>query len=578
MKILKVVNEGTLALKWIAKFVSESALSELANVIDVYVNPSEVELAYPGDRANISEDAGWTKVGTVAEFVNTISETTKGTLLAEESAYLGIALKMQETAGNEYQGMDLGGAFDIMVLATQLTYEKDSFDDQYDYDASYTAEIDALRKALAAAQSGDIVEFELTHDAYVDNTIKVPEGVNLILDGNGYKMYMDVSSSGFNAYRAGLTIKNLTITGSAQSAIFTKGDRGIVDGKMVEYLVYPVLENVTVDMDKTDIAPVYFNGMGEATLTNCTITGAGYARDNYVDGAHIFAGAEMKVTVDGGNIGTIFINANGESTTSVFGSSITMNGGTVEKLVLESDWREDQANNAGYTYNGGTVKEVVKVVDTGSELETVLEEGYTVALSRDITLEGHLSSNTMGDIKIDGCGKTLTIRGIYSVGGKNVILNNMTLVDNNPDDYMIYNQGGKVELTKVTYNGNTNKAFQLAGGGEVVLTDCYISGDVTGTYSASNIWCGDGRTVTVNGGSYGSIFMNVSEGANVLSASTITVDDGTIGKLILETEKNTKTGDGNGYKTAVLVKNGGTITELVVNPQNYDLTSLTKLN
>lgn len=133
VKILKIENEGTLALKWYAKFVSTYQLSELANVIDVYVKPSATELAYPTDR-NLE---GYTPVGTVADFVNTIETTTKGSLKAGEAAYLGIALKMRESAGNTYQGMDLGGEFDIQILATQYTYEKDSFNDQYDKDAEY---------------------------------------------------------------------------------------------------------------------------------------------------------------------------------------------------------------------------------------------------------------------------------------------------------------------------------------------------------------------------------------------------------------------------------------------------------
>ena len=133
VKILKVENKGTLALKWKAKFVSGTQLSALAEVIDVYVCPSATELTYPADR---SID-GYTKVGTVAEFVNTIETTTTGKLEASEVAYLGIALKMQETAGNEYQGLDLGGAFDIMILATQLDSEYDSFGNDYDKDSEY---------------------------------------------------------------------------------------------------------------------------------------------------------------------------------------------------------------------------------------------------------------------------------------------------------------------------------------------------------------------------------------------------------------------------------------------------------
>ncbi len=139
VKILKVENEGTLALKWMAKFISENELSELADVIDVYVLPSASELAYPTDGSL----AGYVKVGTVADFVNTIESTTTGVLSAGEVAYLGIALKMDgASVGNDYQGLDLSGSFDITILATQLDSEKDSFGSGYDADAEYpTVEI-----------------------------------------------------------------------------------------------------------------------------------------------------------------------------------------------------------------------------------------------------------------------------------------------------------------------------------------------------------------------------------------------------------------------------------------------------
>ena len=138
VQLLKVENEGNLALKWMAKFVCMEELTDLAKVIDVYVLPYGVlenadSVTLPADR-NLT---GYTKVGTVAEFVNTIETTTTGSLEAGEAAYLGIALKMQESAGNEYQGMDLGAAFDIQILATQYTSESDSFNNQYDEDAEY---------------------------------------------------------------------------------------------------------------------------------------------------------------------------------------------------------------------------------------------------------------------------------------------------------------------------------------------------------------------------------------------------------------------------------------------------------
>ena len=132
VKLLKVENEGTLALKWKARFVSSVSLSALADVIDVYVCPTDTEPSFP-----TRELVGYNKVGTVKEFVNTIEDTTKGELAAQEFAYLGIALKMQETAGNEYQGLSLGGAFDIQIVATQFTAEEDSFGNDFDTNATY---------------------------------------------------------------------------------------------------------------------------------------------------------------------------------------------------------------------------------------------------------------------------------------------------------------------------------------------------------------------------------------------------------------------------------------------------------
>lgn len=161
-KILKIENEGNLALKWVAKFYSEKQLSILADVIDVYVLPSNTELAYPTDRSL----AGYTHVGTLSDFINSIEETTNGSLEAKQSAYLGIALKMREEAGNEYQNLSLGGAFDIRIFATQHTSESDSFNNQYDKNSLFDGFVD---KSILTSQGkylndgADSVNFSIYH-------------------------------------------------------------------------------------------------------------------------------------------------------------------------------------------------------------------------------------------------------------------------------------------------------------------------------------------------------------------------------------------------------------------------------
>ena len=141
-KLLKVENEGSLALKWKAVFVSNTELGILADVIDVFVKPGVTEAEY---NALTRDDlATWTNAGTDRELVKGIETYTYGTLNPKgttgDSATLGIALKMREEAGNEYKNESIA-PFDIKILATQYTYEKDSFEDQFDKDAPKLTDI-----------------------------------------------------------------------------------------------------------------------------------------------------------------------------------------------------------------------------------------------------------------------------------------------------------------------------------------------------------------------------------------------------------------------------------------------------
>ena len=184
VKVLQVKNLGDLALKWVATFVSEKPLSILTDVIDVYVCPSASELGYPADR----DLSGYTLVGNLTQFINTLQQTTYGTLEAEQSAYLGIALKMRESAGNEYQGLSLGGAFDIRIAATQWTgaNESDSFDNQYDKEATYPALFDNLEMEASIEGKVDadnkLAEQIVLRDSDYGVVVTIPVGT-LIAEG-----------------------------------------------------------------------------------------------------------------------------------------------------------------------------------------------------------------------------------------------------------------------------------------------------------------------------------------------------------------------------------------------------------
>ena len=138
-KNIKVSTTSNLALKYAMNIAIKGERSILADVIDVYYAASEI--TKPADR---SLD-GLTRLGTISEVLDsTTGALINDTLIPDQNNtedYATIVLKMQESAGNDYQGKTIG-EFDIQILATQLTYESDSFDDQYDADAKYPGEAD----------------------------------------------------------------------------------------------------------------------------------------------------------------------------------------------------------------------------------------------------------------------------------------------------------------------------------------------------------------------------------------------------------------------------------------------------
>ena len=197
-KLLKVENNGNLTLKWVAKFVSDNALGALADVIDVYVLPYGVlsdasNVSYPANRDLV----GYTRVGTLKEFVNTIKETTYGTLKGGEAAYLGIAIKMQETVGNDYQGKKLG-KFDIQIIATQAADEEDTFNNEYDKDVTYPVVVNSpqtLKEAMLEKGAKIVLEDDIVVDADTPTQwgsyLFVANGKEVTIDLNGHDIILE---------------------------------------------------------------------------------------------------------------------------------------------------------------------------------------------------------------------------------------------------------------------------------------------------------------------------------------------------------------------------------------------------
>ena len=124
-KNIKISNVGTLALKYNLNIAANGEVSELADVIDVYFAEGEHTLSS-------REMTELKLVGTLSDILEGMPANMSGDLKAEENDTVTIALKMQESAGNEYQGLSIGSDFSVVLMATQDNVEKDSFDENYD--------------------------------------------------------------------------------------------------------------------------------------------------------------------------------------------------------------------------------------------------------------------------------------------------------------------------------------------------------------------------------------------------------------------------------------------------------------
>ena len=97
-------------------------------------NAGSLALKYKIQIANIDGDAKLNEA--IIWTVNGVSFDEEKALSAGEFDILTIEGHMMEDAGNEYQGLSIDGVV-ITVVATQLSEEKDSYDEKYDKDAKY---------------------------------------------------------------------------------------------------------------------------------------------------------------------------------------------------------------------------------------------------------------------------------------------------------------------------------------------------------------------------------------------------------------------------------------------------------
>ena len=253
----KIANKGNLALKYkvvvsgitgdtgllkVMKFDVVSAMTKTGSEVDFAANPGQL-LPPTSDTPSVSD-----------------------------TYYL--RGHMDESAGNEYKNMTLTG-ISVTVYATQLASEFDSFNNTYDENADYSADVwngkIAAADELAAATSGTTV------------TIDSGELLAALAEAvNGGKSY--------DGYTIKLT-KNLDLNGIEWTPIGTKGTSNVFkgtfdgDGRTIKNLkissgdcvaFFGAVENATVknltvegNVNGKNAAGIVARVVGGATIENC---------------------------------------------------------------------------------------------------------------------------------------------------------------------------------------------------------------------------------------------------------------------------------------------------------------------
>lgn len=330
---VKISNIGSLALKYEVRIAATGEVSELADVIDVYYIKNGAQIT---DRTQLNDS---NKIGTLAQ-VLAKPYAAKGNLSGKkgetvDSDIATIALKMQEGAGNEYQGKFIGSEFAVVLVATQDTVENDSFgSDQYDKDAPLPEVIEStdygsLQEAVNAAD-GDIVvvkenqspasALNISKDITLNLGSSIINGDNN--SGNGINISGDSKTVTIQATTGGVQLdnercirmssngSNITVDGGSYSLAGThnaylmegSGDNNTVTIQNVTYngergFQLSNGDNNTIlikdsTFATTGYSAVYLGGNNNVlTLENVTITGGSriMAADTFHSGDNAYA-------------------------------------------------------------------------------------------------------------------------------------------------------------------------------------------------------------------------------------------------------------------------------------------------
>ena len=219
VRYIKVTNEGSLAFQYQMLINPNGEVDKLAEVIDVSIDVVTGNPHFVAPTAT-NKSGSLTKIGTLDELIGSDVPVNNGAILpASETSdeypvgevVVCITMHMQEEAGNEYQNSSLGTTFDIKLIATQFSYENDSFGNHYDEELVWPD--------LPSSDNTAEEDIETDANGYLlaDTMMANPEGNISAFIPAGVKFENGVDKAVMNIGTIVASAANLTLTDGQQT-------------------------------------------------------------------------------------------------------------------------------------------------------------------------------------------------------------------------------------------------------------------------------------------------------------------------------------------------------------------------
>ena len=560
---LKIVNKGSLALKYIANMnifnetigktkdgedivlsdhLTVSTLVQQAND-DMGIGDITLDLAFAGENS--------VKYENTASFKETNILGTEKEMRSGDEYYMFIKVDMPETVGNEanHDGVNVPAIeFGINLLATQYTHENDSFGNKYDKYASVST-VAEMKKALADGHT----EFN-----FMGNTIHLNYGLTKAMVPAGTTITISNANVSGKSYGNGVDgtviFENCTFTNTGAYSIHFDNGSGDVIFKNCTLYGWNSFGSTLNSVSFYDSA-LYGNGKYalirsyvDLYLENCTydISNADHT-DAYTEGIEAVNGAELEMVNCSKVLASAeaFIGATEGGDISITNDIVYNNTDPNKQMILES---QDAINFDG---NG-------KTITTEGADPSKGNHGYVAFIppaGEDVTVS---------DLTVTGTG--FVELGDWSMGGGNYVANNLVVKD----------------IVSTLANGD--KGFTLACGfchyGNGVLNNCVMTGTTALIDGAMPVDAGfvNGTTTVVNGGKYGTVYcwshalvtLNNAEVDTLYVApikGTVTIASGThIGTLNVDYGTSASNAD---RLAKIVIEDGATIDAIVFEGKTY---------